>query len=118
MATATATTIGQSEPSALDRVAMNHGADVDAEHALGGDTDPAGHPVRAPAQPSASTMPTTSAANSAADGTPSMVSGTVTATVTASSNAQLSIRRTVTIMTSMPLSLSERKLGVMHVTAR
>ena len=29
-----------------DRVAMNHGADVDAQHALGRDTDPAGYPVR------------------------------------------------------------------------
>ena len=46
MATATASTIGQSELERADRVAMNHGADVDAQHALRGDADPAGHPLR------------------------------------------------------------------------
>ena len=45
VATATATTIGQSGPSALDRVAMNHRADVDAEHPLGGNANGPGYPA-------------------------------------------------------------------------
>ena len=59
----------------VDRVLVDHRADVDAEHALRGNARRGGVCHWEPATESASATPTTSAANSAADGTPIRVSG-------------------------------------------